>query len=55
MPKVVGKDLEEARTELEALGFGISLVREGDRQQAEEYDHLAVDRSGSVRAGRHDD
>ena len=28
MPKVVGKDLEEARTELEALGFGISLVRE---------------------------
>ena len=28
MPKVVGKDLEEGRAELEALGFGISLVRE---------------------------
>mgnify|MGYP002516891236 CR=1 FL=1 len=28
MPKVVGKDLDEAKAELEALGFGISLVRE---------------------------
>ena len=28
MPQVVGKDLEEGRAELEALGFGISLVRE---------------------------
>lgn len=28
MPKVVDKDLEEGRAELEALGFGISLVRE---------------------------